>query len=128
MAHIFWKRRHEYIPTFLYVYITSLSSNWVYLQTQIWLGNKNIHPTDWGWVMNDGLLNPLKSVDPPAPQELLKMIFCNCKKGCGASCGCRKVGLFCNSTCGTCSGDNCQNSPPIQPEDVECDSDSDIES
>lgn len=78
----------------------------VYLQTQIWPGNKNINPTDWGWVMNEGLLNPIKTVDPSIPQELLEMIFCNCKKDCGASCGCRRVGLFCNATCGTCSGDN----------------------
>lgn len=100
----------------------------VYLQTQIWLNNKNIHPTDWGWVSNEGLLNPIKTVDPPAPQDLLKMIFCNCKKGCETSCGCRRVGLFCNVTCGACSGDNCQNSPPIDPEEVDYYSNSDIES
>lgn len=85
----------------------------VYLQTQIWLGNKNIHPTDWEWVSNEGLLNPIKTAVPPAPQELFKMIFCNCKKGCG----CRRVGLFWNVTCGICNGDNCQNSPPIDPKE-----------
>lgn len=77
-------------------------------------------------------MNPIKTTDPPAPQELLKMIFCNCKKGCGATCGCRRVGLFCNVTCGTCGGDNCQNSPPIiDPEEDFDDSrsdDSDVES
>lgn len=45
------------------------------------------------------------------------MIFCNCKKGCGATCGCRKIGLFCNSTCATCSGDNCLNCAPIVDQD-----------
>lgn len=88
----------------------------VYLQTQMWLGNKNINPTDWGWIF-EGCLQPIKTLLQPAPEELLKMIFCNCKKACGAACSCRKVGLFCNATCGTCSGDNCENSPPMEEEE-----------
>lgn len=53
------------------------------------------------------------------------MIFCNCKKGCGTTCSCRKVGLYCNTACGICSGDNCQNCPPItDQEEVENDSSS----
>lgn len=91
----------------------------VFLQIQIWLGNKNIRPTEWGWISKENSLNPIKMVNQPAPQELLKMIFCNCKSGCGAACGCRRVGLLCNATCGTCSGDNCQNSPPIIDEEEE---------
>lgn len=59
----------------------------------------------------------------PAPKELIKMIFCKCKKGCGATCSCRKVGLFCNAKCGTCFGDNCQNCPPITDQEEEVDSD-----
>lgn len=81
----------------------------VYLQIQLWLGNKNINVTDWGWRKCNDLLEPIKMQSLPAPDELLKMIFCNCKKGCGSSCGCRRLGLYCNATCGTCSGDNCQN-------------------
>lgn len=88
----------------------------VFLQIQIWLGNKDIRPVDWGWCQTGESLFPNKNPHPPAPEELLKMIFCSCKKGCGASCGCRRVGLFCNSTCGSCSGDNCQNSPPTNEE------------
>lgn len=96
----------------------------VYFQTQTWLGNKNIGPTDWGWINNEGSLQPIKMLNQPAPEELLKMIFCNCKTGCGAACSCRKVGLFCNATCGTCSGDNCQNCLPItDQEEEEVDSD-----
>lgn len=90
-----------------------------YFQIQQWLGNKSIHPTDWGWLSKDGLLHPIKMKKLPAPEELLRMIFCNCKKGCGALCGCRKVGLFCNSTCSGCSGENCNNSAPILEEDEE---------
>lgn len=53
----------------------------VFLQTQLWLGNKNINPLDWGWIQKEDYLEPVKTSCPPAPQELLKMIFCNCKKG-----------------------------------------------
>lgn len=97
----------------------------VYLQTQLWLGNKNINPLDWGWINIEGVLNPIKTPNPPAPEELLKMIFCNCKKGCGSACGCRKVGLFCNSTCRTCSGDNCLNSAPIMDQEEDEDEEDD---
>ena len=47
------------------------------------------------------------------------------KKGCGSTCVCRRVGLFCNSTCSTCSGVNCLNSAPIidQEENEEEDED-----
>lgn len=51
------------------------------------------------------------------------MIFCNCKKGCGSTCGCRKVGLFCNQTCKTCSGDNCENSAPTMDQEENEDED-----
>lgn len=93
----------------------------VYLQTQLWLGNKTLNPVDWGWCSIEGELQPLKTPDQPAPEQLLKMIFCNCKKGCGSTCGCRRVGLFCNSACINCNGDTCQNRFPVmdQEEDEE---------
>ncbi|GBM73675.1 hypothetical protein AVEN_177729-1 [Araneus ventricosus] len=44
-----------------------------------------------------------------APESLLKIISCNCKKRCKSSCGCRKAGLIC-SFLGTCSlGEACEN-------------------
>ncbi|GBM90063.1 hypothetical protein AVEN_136000-1 [Araneus ventricosus] len=44
-----------------------------------------------------------------APESLLKIISCNCKKGCKNACGCRKAGLICSSLC-TCSlGEACEN-------------------
>lgn len=51
-----------------------------YLQIQQWLRNKNIRPTDWGWLLKDGSLHPVKMKQLPAPEELLRMIFCNCNK------------------------------------------------
>lgn len=88
-----------------------------YFQIQQWLGNENIRATDWGWYVKGDSLLPVCMKKPPAPDELLKMIFCQCKKGCGALCGCRKVGLYCNSTCSGCSGEDCNNSPPVIEED-----------
>lgn len=41
------------------------------------------------------------------------MIFCNCSKGCGPLCGCRKLGLHCSSVCGNCHGQSCLNVAPI---------------
>ncbi|GBM27178.1 hypothetical protein AVEN_9848-1 [Araneus ventricosus] len=43
------------------------------------------------------------------PESLLKIISCNCKKGCKNACGCRKAGLICSSLY-TCSlGEACEN-------------------
>ncbi|KAJ8893080.1 hypothetical protein PR048_005663 [Dryococelus australis] len=41
---------------------------------------------------------------PPAPDVLLNTSVCNCTKGCGTNCGCRKVGLPCSIVCGHCRG------------------------
>ncbi|CAF4889681.1 unnamed protein product [Pieris macdunnoughi] len=51
-----------------------------------------------------------------APEKLLNTIFCNCKKGCSAKCGCRKVGLFCSLACTHCQGRSCSNveSPTLE--------------
>lgn len=65
--------------------------NRVYYQIQTWLGN-DLEPQEWGWVLQNEILEPTTLL-PPAPEELLNSIFCNCKKGCGSSCGCRKLGL-----------------------------------
>ncbi|GFY03960.1 hypothetical protein TNCV_1197391 [Trichonephila clavipes] len=48
----------------------------------------------------------------PAPESLLKIIFCACKTGCGTSCGCRKIGLNCTAACLECNGDSCTNPSP----------------
>ncbi|CAH2095554.1 unnamed protein product [Euphydryas editha] len=52
---------------------------------------------------------PVQNSKPPAPPELLKLIFCNCKGNCGAMCGCRKAGLKCSAVCFHCSGETCSN-------------------
>lgn len=80
-----------------------------YYQVQTWLGKK-LNPEQWGWTMNKNILEPIMTVLPPAPDELLNMIFCNCTKGYGTTCGCRKIGIKCSIICGHCRGQSCFNS------------------
>ncbi|GBP01414.1 hypothetical protein EVAR_100258_1 [Eumeta japonica] len=75
---------------------------------QSWLGNYN-DPEDWGWKKCGKLLMPVQNSKPPAPPELLKLIFCKCKGNCGAMCGCRKAGMKCSAVCFHCSGETCSN-------------------
>lgn len=80
----------------------------VYNQVQSWLGNYN-DPEDWGWKKYGQILMPVQSSKPPAPPEILNLIFCRCKGNCGAMCGCRKAGLKCSAVCFHCSGETCSN-------------------
>ncbi|GBO44519.1 hypothetical protein AVEN_107529-1 [Araneus ventricosus] len=62
-----------------------------------------------GWVPTRFGISPCKIKRDAAPESLLKIISCNCKKGCKNACGCRKAGLICSSLC-TCSlGEACEN-------------------
>ena len=84
-----------------------------YLIVQEWLGNI-LPPTEWGWKVDDGDLIPITTDLPVAPDKLLHMVSCGCKAdGCGAACGCRKLGLYCTSMCLKCVGATCQNATPI---------------
>jgi len=90
----------------------------VYYQIQKWLGNE-LNPLDWGWVMRDNMLWPKTTNQPPAPDCLLHMIFCNCTKGCGPLCGCRRLGLHCSAVCGYCQGLSCLNTEPVEDDQME---------
>lgn len=60
----------------------------------------------------------------PAPDSILKMIFCNCKSGCmRETCTCKKSGLLCFSICKTCAPATCKNFPQILNESEEDDED-----
>jgi len=85
----------------------------VYYQVQKWLGN-DLNPIDCGWILREGVLTPKRMLQLPAPDCLLNMIFCKCVKGCGALCGCRKLGLDCSAVCASCHGQSCYNSPPLK--------------
>lgn len=63
----------------------------VYVQMQAWLNNE-LPLTDWGWRKENNIYVPIGTAQPPAPNTLLKKLFCNCRKGCAGGCGCRKLG------------------------------------
>ena len=57
----------------------------VYFQILEWKGSGDkIRPLDWGWKKSDGKLMPVLTDLPPAPDELLKMIRCNCHTDCSS--------------------------------------------
>ena len=90
----------------------------VFLQCQCWIGaGDGLNPNDLGWYTLDNKLLPLKSKRPAAPEELLKMIRCNCKSTCEPKrCTCRKYGLDCTVACTDCV--SCSNSPGLTFADI----------
>ena len=82
-----------------------------YLQVQEWMGETYISPTDFGWELVDNRLCPVRSVLPPAPSFILKMIYCTCKGGYkNNQCSCVKSGIDCTDVCKFCNL-TCQNQP-----------------
>jgi hypothetical protein len=80
-----------------------------YHQVQQWCGvEKNAE--QWGWKKSKNGLIPVTTLQPPAPETLLKLISCKCKIGCRGACGYRKAGLKCSIICTNCNGacDNIQ--------------------
>ena len=76
-------------------------------------------PLQYGWRLEDGVLEPIPMKQEPAPSFLLEMKQCGCASGCESKrerCGCVKDGVPCISRC-TCS--NCKN--PKNCEDSEDD-------
>ncbi|CAH2100164.1 unnamed protein product [Euphydryas editha] len=88
------------------------------------LGNP-LPPTQWGWARGDnGILKPVTTKDPVAPDSILNTIFCRRTTGCRVRCGCRKAGIAFSSVCGVCSG-SCTNGARIE-NTVDDDVDDDI--
>ncbi|GFT36233.1 uncharacterized protein TNCV_4778601 [Trichonephila clavipes] len=84
----------------------------VYLKIQIWLGS-DVDIDIWGWKQFINMLIPMAMNQLPAPDHLLQILFCNCKKGCAAACVCRKSGLYYSVSCLQCSENSCCNTPSI---------------
>ena len=60
---------------------------------------------DFGWQVENGRMIPKKTDQNPAPQELLKAIFCKCKTDCSTfRCTCKKFNLTCTDLCSVCQG------------------------
>lgn len=87
----------------------------VYFQVQEWLGNKK-DPEQWGWKKTKEGLVPIPTLLPPAPEAVLKLISCKCKKTCQTNCSCKKAGLRCSSICLNCES-SCNNMPLLEIED-----------
>ncbi len=95
----------------------------VYYQVQTWKGLTQLHrPSSWGWNCTDGKMKPVTTDLPAAPDELLKIIRCNCQGDCSSSrCTCRKNGFECTNVCGQCRGTSCSNSLPVDNDDTTSD-------
>lgn len=92
----------------------------VYLQVQVWIGNDNIIPEDYGWVKKGTRLKPITTDLEPAPHELLITIRCRCQGSCDTNrCSCKKNNLKCSTACTECFGTNCFNqySVPLEEEE-----------
>ena len=82
--------------------------------------------TDWGWMTKDENLVPVMTDLPPAPDELLRFIRCNCTTDCStARCNCRKHSLECSPACGQCRSIGCSNSTAADISDEHDDNDDD---
>ena len=91
-----------------------------YFAVQEWLGNPaKLEAIKWGWQLCDGMINPVFNDREPAPPQILRMISCGCKTGCGKKCMCRKSGLQCTEMCSNCIGSNCMNASPVDDNEDE---------
>ena len=96
----------------------------VYLQVQQWRGVCNMKETDWGWMTKDKNLVPVMTFLPPAPDELLRVIRCNCTTDCSTAIrSCREHSLECSPACAQCRGIGCSNSIAADISDKDDDDD-----
>ena len=76
----------------------------VYLQIQQWKGPEDdLSPVECGWKEMEGGLTPVQTDLPKAPEELLRMIRCNCQTDCSSMrCTSEKHNIKCSAGCGNC--------------------------
>ncbi|KAI4802447.1 hypothetical protein KUCAC02_020283, partial [Chaenocephalus aceratus] len=66
-----------------------------YLQTQDWilLQSMSLNPSDYGWTLGVHGYEPVPTLDPMAPEELLQFTSCNCNGDCSnRRCSCKRNG------------------------------------
>ena len=84
-----------------------------YLQLQDWLVLKSMSrdPRQYGWLIStNGQYEPVLTLKPVAPENMLKLVSCNCGGDCSTKrCSCRRNNLKCISSCGNCHGNQCTN-------------------
>ena len=83
----------------------------VYYQIMTWMStSKFMNPIDWGWTQKDEKLIPIMTDLQAAPDNLLKIIHCNCSTACQTlRCSCRRYSMACTSVCGPCQIKHCLN-------------------
>ncbi|KAG1670130.1 Sodium-dependent multivitamin transporter [Nymphon striatum] len=98
---------------------TKFHSLRAYYQIMTWLGlESNLDATDWGWKIEDNQFAPVMTAKNPAPDNLLKIVHCNCTIACTTQrCTCRRYGLPCTSACGQCQLESCENPKNFLPMD-----------
>ena len=81
----------------------------VWHQIMAWMG-LDLPAEDYGWELNNSKYRAKHTNDPPAPQDLLKSIFCYCKTDCDTKrCTCKRFNLMCTDICGSCQEPKCAN-------------------
>ena len=67
-------------------------------------------PVGYGWQLlsDENTYVPVRCLNPPAPEALIKLLKCGCKKGCMERCTCRNNSIPCTEVCG-CVGYTCNN-------------------
>ena len=74
-------------------------------QVLVWrkslVGNQDLpEPQCSGWKEEDGVLCPILMTSNPAPESIIKLTTCNCKKSlCRSTCSCANNGLCCTEAC-----------------------------
>ena len=90
-----------------------------YLQMWDWLKLEPMHldPLKYGWRMkNKDGYEPIPTLEPIAPKELLELTHCNCLTSCSSRrCSCKKNDMRCISACGYCKGTACNNAMAGDP-------------
>lgn len=58
------------------------------------------NPEQHGWERDDGVLMPVLTDMPPAPEQLIEVSSCICKTGCNTMrCKCKKNNMVCTEMC-----------------------------
>ena len=53
-----------------------------------------------GWESIEGHYVPITSKQPVSPNDMLKLLSCNCKRGCtGGKCACIRSAMTCSNLC-----------------------------
>ena len=63
-------------------------------------------PDDYGWKKEGDIY--VLTMNSPAPQAVINLVRCNCKKGCEKKCSCKMNNLGCTEICG-CIDYECRN-------------------